>query len=114
MPRSQFVETLPRQLDEIQGTLLDRARAFRQEHTVQIDSKDEFYAFFTPKNRDKPEIHGGFALAHWCGDPEVEEQVKRDLQVTIRSIPLGGEAEAGTCPFTGKPSPRRVVFAKAY
>ncbi len=114
MSRSKFVETLPAQLDEMQKALLDRARAFRGENTVRIDNKDEFYEFFTPKDPEKPEIHGGFAMAHWCGDPQVEEQVKQDLQVTIRCVPLDGEAEAGTCPFTGKPSPRRVVFAKAY
>jgi prolyl-tRNA synthetase len=114
IPRSQFVQTLPQKLDEIQKTLFDRARAFRQQHTVPLDSKDEFYEFFTSKNPDKPEAHGGFALCHWSGDTAVEEQLKRDLQVTIRAIPFDSEAEAGTCPFSGKPSPRRVVFAKAY
>ncbi len=114
MPRREFVETLPRQLDEIQETLLDRARTFREENTVRIDTKKEFYDFFTPRNREKPEIHGGFVWAHWCGEAEVEDQLKQDLQVTIRCIPLDGKAEEGKCPFTGKPSPRRVVFAKAY
>ncbi len=114
LPRRQFVETLPQILDEIQDQLLQRARQFRQQHTVQIDSKDDFYDFFTPRNREKPEIHGGFALTHWCGDPEVEAKIREDLQVTIRCIPLEGPEEPGTCPFTGKPSPRRVVFAKAY
>ncbi|HUT94668.1 MAG TPA: proline--tRNA ligase [Thermoguttaceae bacterium] len=112
--RSQFVQTLPKQLDEIQDAMLERARAFRRQHTVRIDTKEDFYDFFTPENREKPEIHGGFALCHWSGDPEVEGQVKQDLQVTIRCIPSDAEEEEGTCPFTGKPSPRRVLFAKAY
>ncbi|MDR2430228.1 MAG: proline--tRNA ligase, partial [Puniceicoccales bacterium] len=60
------------------------------------------------------ELHGGFALAHWNGSAEVEAQIKKDLNVTIRCIPLDGTAEPGTCPFTGQPSPRRVIFAKAY
>ena len=114
MPRSEFIETLPKQLDEIQDGLLERARQFREANTVRIDGKQEFYDYFTPKNREKPEIHGGFALCHWSGESEVEEQIKNDLQVTIRCLPLEGEAEPGTCPFSGKPSPRRVVFAKAY
>jgi prolyl-tRNA synthetase len=114
MPRSQFVATLADQLDEIQDSLLDRARAFRQENTVEIDSKKEFYDYFTPENREKPEIHGGFALAHWSGEASVEEQIKQDLQVTIRCIPSDPRSEPGTCPFTGKPSQGRVVFAKAY
>ena len=114
IPRTQFVDTLAGQLDEIQQTLVERARTFREQHTVRIDTKEAFYDFFTPANREKPEIHGGFALCHWSGDAEVEEQVKRDLQVTIRCIPSGGPPEEGKCPFSGKPSPRRVVFAKAY
>ena len=78
-----------------------------------IDSKEEFYDFFTPKSSDKPEIHGGFALAHWNGSREVEEQIKSDLKVTIRVIPFG-ESGSGQCIFTGEKSPRRVVWAKSY
>jgi prolyl-tRNA synthetase len=86
---------------------------FRDANTKKIDTKEEFYAYFTPKNANKPELHGGFALTHWCGDAAVEEQIKNDLKVTIRCIPFG-DAEPGTCPFTGRPSKQRVVFAKSY
>jgi len=79
-----------------------------------IDSKQEFYDFFTPRDATKPEIHGGFALAHWDGSREVEEQIKNDLKVTIRVIPLDDSAEHGECIFTGKPSLCRVIWAKAY
>ena len=79
-----------------------------------IESKDEFYAWFTPKNEAKPEIHGGFALAHWNGSPEVEAKIKDDLKVTIRCIPFEEKPEPGTCIFTGEPSAQRVVFAKSY
>lgn len=101
-------------LDEIQANLLKKATEFRNQHIVKIDTKEEFYAFFTPKNEAKPEIHGGFALCHWCEDPEVEEQVKKDLNVTIRCIPLDTPLEAGACVITGKPSKRRVIYAKSY
>jgi len=101
-------------LEEIQGCLLERARLFRDKHMERIDDKAEFYRYFTPQSEEKPEIHGGFAYTHWCGDPEVEEQIKQDLKVTIRCLPRELEAEPGTCPFTGKPSPRRVLFAKSY
>jgi prolyl-tRNA synthetase len=87
---------------------------FREENTVRIDSKDDLYAFFTPKNSKRPEIHGGFSLAHWCGDPKCEEKVKDDLTVTIRCIPLADELETGTCVICGNKSSKRVVFAKAY
>ncbi|MBN1671290.1 MAG: proline--tRNA ligase [Kiritimatiellae bacterium] len=113
-PRAEFVGSVLTQLDEIQNGLFERARAFRDQHTVRIDSKDAFYAFFTPANAEKPEIHGGFAECHWSGDPAVEEAVKADLNVTIRCIPLDGQEEAGTCVISGKRSKRRVVFGKAY
>src|ERR1700736_4751494 len=69
-------------LDSIQKNLLQRATEFRDANTRTIDSKDEFYAFFTPKDSAKPEIHGGFALTHWDGSRAVEEQIKNDLKVT--------------------------------
>ena len=101
-------------LEEMQAGLLARAMAYRDEHTVRIDSQEDFYAFFTPKNADKPEIHGGFALAHWNGSGEVEAKVKADLGVTIRCIPFDDQEGGGTCIFTGEPSKQRVVFAKSY
>ena len=58
-------------LDDIQSTLLHRATEFRDAHMQRIDSKEEFYQFFTPKNPAKPEIHGGFALTHWNGSAAV-------------------------------------------
>ena len=115
IPRAQFLAQLPATLQDIQDTLLARARKFRDDNTRPIETKDELYAWFTPANKDKPEIHAGFALAHWNGSAEVEAQVKKDLNVTIRCIPLDATtAEPGKCPFTGQPSPRRVIFAKAY
>jgi prolyl-tRNA synthetase len=105
-------------LQQIQDGLLERATAYRNAHTVQIDTREDFYAFFTPKNPEKPEIHGGFALAHWNGSAEVEQKIKEDLKVTIRCIPsrgqLPGADEPGRCVITGEPSPQRVVFAKSY
>ena len=98
----------------MQNVLLERARAFREENTRRIDSTDEFYEFFTPANKEKPEIHGGFALCHWSGDAAVEEKVTKDLGVSIRCIPLDAPAEDGKCIISGQPSRRRVVFAKAY
>jgi len=108
------VSSLPALLQEIQDSLYQRALTLREQHTKKIDSKEEFYAFFTPKNRDKPEIHGGFALSHFNGSPAVEEQLKNDLKVTVRCIPHDLDAEPGTCIFTGEPSRQRVIFAKAY
>ncbi len=57
---------------EIQDNLFERALKLRDDNTRTIDSRDEFVSYFTPKNEDKPEIHGGFALCHWADDPAVE------------------------------------------
>ena len=113
VPTSEFVERAPEILNSIQENLYERAKKFRDENTRKIDNRDEFYEFFTPKD-EKPEIHGGFALAHWNGSRKVEEQIKNELKVTIRVIPLDTSAEAGRCIFTGEPSARRVVWAKSY
>lgn len=96
---------IPQKLDAIQAKLYERALFNREQNTREIDSKEDFYAYF---KKD-----GGFAYAHWCGDADVEAQVKRDLQVTIRCIPFDS-SEPGTCIFTGKPSSQRILFAKAY
>ncbi len=116
LKRADFVANASKTLDEIQSGLLARAQRFRDQHTRKIDSKDEFYAFFTPKSKDaeQPEIHGGFALSHFCGEPAVEAKVKDELGVTVRCIPLTGDKTPGNCIITGKPSPQRVVWAKAY
>jgi prolyl-tRNA synthetase len=113
----ELVARIPDILREIQTSLFERAKQLRDAHTVKIDAWDEFYEFFTPKNKDKPEIHGGFALAHWSGSAEIEAKIKEDLKVTIRCIPFDPEIrdeQPGACIFSGAPSARRVLFAKAY
>ena len=117
LPVPELVRRTIELLDSIQLGLLERAKQFRDTHTRVIDSKEEFYDFFMPKNSSKPEIHGGFALAHWNGSREVEEQVKDDLKVTIRCIPFKDTAnstEPGVCIFSGGPSRGRVLWGKSY
>lgn len=117
MTRAELVAKAPALLQEIQDALYQRALAFRAKHTRTIDTKDEFYAFFAdpPKKKesDPTPIHAGFALAHFNGDPALEAKIKEDLKVTVRCIPLA-DGEPGTCPFTGQPSKKRVVWAKSY
>lgn len=114
VPMVQFVAEIADTLQSIQDAIYQRAVEFRDSYTQVIDSKEEFYQFFTPQNSEKPEIHGGFALAHWSGDADIEEQVKDDLKVTIRCIPFEESPRSGVCIFTGKPSKQRVVWAKSY
>ena len=113
MVMEEFVKRAPEILMSIQKNLYERAQKFRDDNTRKIDNKKDFYDFFTPKNSAKPEIHGGFALAHWNGSRQIEDQIKNDLKVTIRLIPFG-DSETGRCIFTGEESLRRVIWAKAY
>jgi len=114
MDRNRFVEEAPGILEDIQRQLFEKARTFREAHSRRIDGKKDFWAFFTPKNPEAPEIHGGFAWSHWCGSEDCESRIKEELGVTIRCIPLAAEPEKGGCVCCGQTSDQRVVFAKAY
>lgn len=109
VPRKEFLASVTDRLEAIQVNLLERANAFRAKRTRVIESKDEFYAYFSDKNLEQ-----GFALAHWNGAVALEEKLKEDLKVTVRCIPFEGDPESGTCIFTGEPSRQRVVFARSY
>jgi prolyl-tRNA synthetase len=93
-------------LSEIQQNLFNRAKAYRDEHITRVDTWDEFVQVLEEK--------GGFISAHWDGTTETEEEVKTLTKATIRCIPVDAVEEDGKCVRTGKPSKRRVLFAKAY
>ena len=97
-----YVESL---LEEIQNNIFQKALAFRDENTFEIDDWEEFKARVEK---------GGFILAHWDGTPETEEKIKSETKATIRCIPFGRPEETGSCIYSGKPSAGRVIFAKAY
>jgi prolyl-tRNA synthetase len=112
-PRDNLLGGIAKTLAEIQQTLFDRAAKLREEATVRIDSLKEFEAYFTPKDEERPEIHGGLAYSHFVESPQMDEKLKA-LKVTVRCIPLDAQEEPGKCIFTGQPAGRRGVFAKAY
>jgi prolyl-tRNA synthetase len=93
-------------LDNIQNNLFAKALSFRENNTRKADTWEEF-------NRILDE-EGGFILAHWDGTPETEEAIKEKTKATIRCIPFDAPEEDGKCIFSGKPSKRRVVFARSY
>ena len=93
-------------LTEIQQNLFDRAVAFRTEMTAKADTMVEFEQILNGK--------GGFILAHWDDTTETADKIKDLTGATIRCIPLDSVDEDGVCILTGKPSKRRVLFAKAY
>ena len=94
-----------RLLEKIQKNLYQKAIDFREEKTYKVDSKNEFVKLIN---------QGGFVYAHWDGTSEAEELIKKETKATIRCIPLDAVEEEGVCLFTGKPSAKRVLFAKAY
>ena len=113
--RDTFLAGVTELLDEIQSGLYERAGAYLAANTSAIDDWNEFQEFFTPQDTVKPEIHGGFALSHWCGGAECEEKINQELSVSIRCIPRERENdEGGSCIVCAGRSPQRVVFAKAY
>ncbi len=121
MTRADLVAGVAGILEDMQRGMFAKARKFRDENTRPIDARADFDAFFTA--RSEREIHGGFALAHWCGDAACEAGLKDALKVTIRCIPMGGTEGApweaslrddGPCVACQKPAKGRVVFAKAY
>lgn len=93
-------------LDEIQDSIFQKALNFRAEHTTTVESYDEFKQVLEEK--------GGFVSCHWDGTTETEQRVKEETKATIRCIPLDTKEEEGTCIFSGQPSSRRVLFARAY
>ena len=110
IPNSELIETATSLLQEIQDGLFERALEFQKQHTIKIATKDAFYDFFKQGKTTR-----GWASAHWAGSNEDEDQIKKDLQVTIRCIPFADEyQEDGTCFYTGKPSTKRLIFAKSY
>ena len=102
----QVVSRIEGLMDEIQQNLYKRALNFRQENTTEVDTYDEFKQVLDSK--------GGFVLAHWDGTAATEERIKNETKATIRCIPLDDMVEAGSCMVTGDPSPRKVLFARAY
>jgi len=90
----------------IQDNLLSRAKKYREDHTSSVDTFEEFKQVLEDK--------GGFIYAHWDGTEETEDKIKELTKASIRCIPNDSIDEDGVCVYSGKPSKRRVLFAKAY
>ncbi|MBS4167659.1 proline--tRNA ligase [Parachlamydia sp. AcF125] len=114
IPLAELGERLPLILEEIQNNYFLQALQFRDSHIRKdLHTLEELRQFFTPKNQEKPEIHGGFVLAKWCGDPETEKMLD-ELKVTIRCLPLAQSNTEGLCILTGKKAKLDVILAKSY
>jgi prolyl-tRNA synthetase len=93
-------------LDEVQRSLLERARTFRDEHTQRASDYESF--------KQAMEGRPGFVIAPWCGSAECEAQIKAETQATIRNMPLEGQAPHGHCVRCDAAATAEAWFAKAY
>jgi len=94
----------PEMLATIQQALYNKALAFREEHTHQPETYEEF----------KAAVDDGFALAWWCGSAECEDAIKNDTRASNRCIPMDQPGGSGKCIFCGKDASEKAIFGKAY
>ncbi len=106
MKLDDVANEIPKLLDAIQENIYQKALRFRNANMIKVDSYDEFKKALD----EKP----GFILAHWDGTKETEAAIKEETKATIRCIPLDVPEENGKCIYSGKPSDKRVLFARAY
>lgn len=101
-----LVQSVKNLLEAIQSNLFNKALAFRNENTHDVESYEEF--------KEVLETKGGFLKAHWCGDENCEAKIKEETKATTRCIPFDQKEENGQCVYCGKKSSKRIIFAKAY
>lgn len=101
-----FANSIKDLLEDIQNNIFQKALNFRKENMREVDDYETF--------KDLLEKESGFFSAHWDGTAETEQKIKEETKATIRCIPLDAKEEEGVCMYSGKPSKRRVIFAKAY
>ncbi|HUL73527.1 MAG TPA: proline--tRNA ligase [Vicinamibacterales bacterium] len=106
IPLADLTTRVPALLEEIQANLLARATAFRDEHTTEVSTWDEFKAAMDGRP--------GFVIASWCGSAACEAQIKAETQATLRNIPLGSPRVDGQCVKCNGASRVKAWFAKAY
>jgi prolyl-tRNA synthetase len=106
LPAENITSYIPGLLEEIQNNIYKKASEFKKENTFYVDKWDEFINLLDEK--------GGFFMAHWDGTAETEEKIKQETKATIRCIPFDSPEEEGKCIYSGKPSKRRVLFARSY
>lgn len=97
---------IPALLEEIQKNIFSKALDYRDSNITKVETYDEF--------KEVLESKGGFIAAHWDGTEETESKIQEETKATIRCIPFDSPEEAGVCMYSGKPSNKRVYFAKAY
>jgi prolyl-tRNA synthetase len=105
VPLTTAADRIDTVLRDIQAGLFAKAKSFRDSNIRTANTYEEF-----KKLIEEP----GFVWMHWDGSRTTEDKIQQETKATIRCIPFDRAKEAGTDPVTGKPSERRVVFARAY
>ncbi len=105
LPFDNLDEVIEKLMVEIQDNIFQKAFDYRATQTHLVNTWEEFLQTIEK---------GGFLSAHWDGTPETEEKIKELTKATIRCIPLDSIEESGNCVYSGKPSNKRVLFARAY
>jgi prolyl-tRNA synthetase len=105
VPFDQAAELIKSLMDKIQKNLFEKAKKYLEDRTFVVDNYDDFKT----KCED-----GGMILAHWCGERSCEDKIKADTKATIRCVSFNGKQEKGACIACGKPSPRRIHFARSH
>ena len=106
VPKDKLGEEIPRLLDEIQKSLYSQAKTFRDEHTLTVESYDEFKTIIKETS--------GFVKCGWDGDPKTEAAIQEETKATIRCIPFEQNVDGLSCVYSGKPAKYQVVLGKAY
>ncbi len=92
-------------LENIQKNIYLKALEYRDKNLYRVSNWNEFITQIEK---------GGFISAHWDGTEETEQKIKEETKATIRCIQLDADDEQGECVYSGKPSQKRVLFARAY
>lgn len=103
--REGITERITGLLATIQSGLFEKAKRRTEDNTTHVETYENF--------REAIE-NGGFIYAHWDGTEETEALIKEETKATIRCIPLSKTDEPGSCMVTGKPSDKKVLFARSY
>jgi prolyl-tRNA synthetase len=106
IPAGRATDHILHLMDDIQKNIYRKASEFKKENTFYIDKWEDFVS--TLDNQ------GGFIMSHWDGSAETEEKIKEETKATIRCIPFDSPEEDGKCIYSGRPSKRRVLFARSY
>ncbi len=106
VPMDEVISKIEFLLEDIQRNIYQKAADYRDAHITRVDTYEDFKQLLEEK--------GGFISAHWDGSLDTENRIKEETKATIRCIPIDATGDPGICMVTGKPSERRVLFAKAY